>query len=498
MRVIVVGGGTAGATFAGTLAARRQHEVILLEAGPDYGAFDDHFRPSELLDSRQLGLSHDWGLVNRDNDEGRTYPLERAKVMGGCSAHNGCAAIRGLESDYRAWAEEIDPFWQPELLTPDFEAVEKALQVRDTAWAELTPFHQACYRGAIQAGLPPRHDMLSLDQQPGVSVWTMNKRGILRWNAAFAFLDPVRESGHLQILGNCAVEQLVLRGERVVGVRARQRGEAFQLEADLVVLASGTYGTPMLLLRSGIGDPALLGPAGLPCHHPLKGVGRGLQDHPAVTLRYEPSEGLSAAMDAYETERPAVDEGIVLQLASSRAETSVDLHIFPAAGWLPGKHERYWEIGVGLLTPRSRGLIRPVLEENRLTFRIEHRHFSDPEGHDLAALTEGALKARALAGTSALSEALAAEILPGPQIAEGALPNWIGQNHGHYWHPAASCPMGRDPEAGAVVDGRGRLHGLAGLMAVDAAMMPRVVATNTNLPVAMMAHRLARHLPATV
>ena len=84
---------------------------------------------------------------------------------------------------------------------------------------------------------------------------------------------------------------------------------------------------------------------------------------------------------------------------------------------------------------------------------------------------------------------LGAELQPGP----GAdLPGWLRREHRHYWHPAGSCAMGRDPAAGAVTDGHGRVHGLAGLMVADASIMPTVVAANTNLATVMLGYRLAR------
>ena len=110
MRIVVVGGGTGGCAFAGTLARTSGNEVVLLEAGPDYGPFDRHGWPSELLDSRRIPASHDWGLENEDAGRERRYPLPRARVLGGCSAHNGCSAVQGLRGDFEGWASTGGPF----------------------------------------------------------------------------------------------------------------------------------------------------------------------------------------------------------------------------------------------------------------------------------------------------------------------------------------------------------------------------------------------------
>jgi len=498
-RVLVVGAGTAGCAFAGTLAAMGLHEVVLIEAGPDYGPFDALRWPAELLDSRRLALSHDWGLVD-DGVAPRRLALDRARVVGGCSAHNGCCAIRGPAEDYRAWADLAGPEWRPEALAEEFAAVEEALSVRKLPAEEITPFQRDCLAAAIGMGLPKLDDVSGMEQRPGVGIWSMNKRGGIRWNAAFAFLDPCREGGRLTVLDRTEVECLRVEGKRVVGLRGRRDGETVELEGDLVVLAAGAYGSPMLLQASGIGDSGLLEPAGIACRHHLPGVGRGLQDHPSVVLRFRASNELEGRMDAHEAGQIAYDEGVIAILRSSRAGAVPDLHLIPAAGWLQdGSGARYWELGAALLSPRSRGLVRPKREaDGTLRFAIEHHHLSDPEGHDLACLVEGVARVRELAGSPPLAAGLEEEISPGAAVRNEALTDWVRENVQHYWHPAASCAMGRAPEAGAVVDGRGRVHGLEGCLVADCSIMPGVPAANTNLPAAMLGRRLARLLAQNV
>jgi len=488
MRVIVIGAGSGGAAFAGTLAAAGRHEVLLLEAGPDYGPYASGGWPAELLDSRRITLSHDWGLTNRDAGSERHYALDRAKVVGGCSAHNGCVAVRGLRADFAEWAAAAGDFWAPEAVLEDFVAVERALRVRGYAPEEVTPFQQAVRRAALAAGLPPSLDINDLDEGEGVSLAPVNKVGSVRWNAAFGFLDPERSGGRLTILDRCEAESLLLAGGRAQGVACRRDGRALELEGDLVVLACGAYGTPMLLMRSGIGDPALLAPAGLPTVQALPGVGRNLQDHPSVRLAYRPAPALLADTLAHEARGPAYDEGIVIKARSRRAAKPVDLHLFSSGGRAETPSGWYWELWAALLSPRSRGLIRPL---SASAFAIEHRHLGDAEGHDLACLLEGAELLRRLAATPPLAGLLEEE---GGAPEGPALASWIAANHLHYWHPAGSAAMGREPAAGAVVDGGGRVHGVGGLMIADAAIMPTVTSSNTNLPAAMIGHRLARHL----
>ncbi len=485
MRVVVVGAGTGGATFAGTLATGGRHEVVLLEAGPDFGPFDEHRWPSELLDSRRIPLTHDWGFHNAD-PSGHRYPVARARVMGGCSAHNGCAAVRGLRSDFDEWARLAGPFWQADSFLGDFEAVETALRVRTYLDEELTPFQQDVRDAALALGIPVSENINDIDEGPGVSVCPVNKRGGVRWNAAFAFVDPVRHRPNFSIVDHFHATELIWSGERVAGVRGLRRGAPCELAADVVVVAAGAYGSPEVLMRSGIGDAATLRAAGFVARHHLPGVGRNLQDHPCAVLTYRSDNGLIDRTTAFERERLAYDEGIIVKERSPFANGIVDIHVFSSGGRLP-EGGWYWQLWVGLLTPLSRGRVSARPDGS---FVIEHDQLSDPAGQDLSALRWGVEFARRIAARPPLCRALIEDAPVGPVDA------WIHSTHVNYYHPAGTCPMGRDPAAGAVVDAMGRVHGVAGLRITDASIMPVITAGNTNIPTAALAHRLARHFDA--
>src|ERR1041384_5128429 len=100
---VVIGGGTAGAAVAARLVQGTSQIVMLLESGPDYGAFAEKRWPAQLLDARSLPGGHDWGYINGATTGRPGHLLERARVIGGCSSHNGCAAIWGSRLDYDHW-----------------------------------------------------------------------------------------------------------------------------------------------------------------------------------------------------------------------------------------------------------------------------------------------------------------------------------------------------------------------------------------------------------
>ena len=120
--VIVAGGGSAGCVAAARLSADDRCRVLLLEAGPDYPAAGD--LPADIADGSMPATSHDWGFVAEPDERGRSVPLPRGRLMGGCSATNACFALRGWPQDYDQWAAMGNPGWSFADLLPVFRAIE--------------------------------------------------------------------------------------------------------------------------------------------------------------------------------------------------------------------------------------------------------------------------------------------------------------------------------------------------------------------------------------
>ena len=127
----------------------------------------------------------------------------------------------------------------------------------------------------------------------------MNVVGGVRWNTAFAYLDPVRDRRELTIVADATVERVLIANGRAVGVRARVDRQPRELRADLVVLAAGAYGTPEILLRSGIGPAADLREHGINVHADLPAVGANLHDQPASQLEFAATERLRQELELF-------------------------------------------------------------------------------------------------------------------------------------------------------------------------------------------------------
>jgi choline dehydrogenase len=490
---IVVGAGTAGAVVAGRLAAGSSGRTLLLEAGPDYGPAGSGRWPHDLLDAASVAQwSHDWGYTGEFG--GQVIYFSRARVVGGCSAHNAGAVVFGSRLDYDGWAAAGNPGWSARELVPLFASAWRQLRVRRVGLDELTPFQRICRDAIVANGIPAVEDFNDLDQNAGVAPFPVNIDGITRVNSAFGYVDPVRD--RLIVAGDAPVERVLIRGGRAAGVAVRDGPRLAEIGASRVVLSAGAYGSPAILLRSGIGPAGELAAVGVRPVLDLPGVGRNLHDQPCAEVCYEGSGKLIEAMERHQAEtgwRP--DEQVIAKFPSAECRQGFDLHIYPVGGYSKDASKWFWFLGVACLTPLSRGSVRltgPGLGDRLV---IDHCYLSDPGGYDRARLAEGVERVREVAQVPQLRRLLGRETRPGPQVSgRQAIEPFLDHAAVHYYPPAGSCKMGPASDPEAVVDSEGRVHGIDGLYVADASLMPTVISGNTNMPTAVIGERIARSL----
>ncbi|MFT3864374.1 MAG: GMC family oxidoreductase [Solirubrobacterales bacterium] len=489
--VIVVGGGTAGAAGAARLVEGGK-EVLVLEAGPDPGPLGSPDWPADLVDATRLGTSYDWGF-----DSAATYPdqvvkFERSRVLGGCSAHNGAVQTWGHRADYDGWAEYAGPGWSTDELLPYFARATEQLKVFTYERGELTPWQEAWLSAWVEGGLPLLDDLNGLDETVGVAPESVNIVDGVRFNSAFAYLDPIRGDERLTICGDALVDKLILAGDKVAGVVAIRDGAPVEVRSPLVILCGGTFLTPTVLLRSGIGPAADLRALGIDVVVDSPGVGANLHDQPFVLMSWEGSAEMGEAMAAAAAAGWAPDEQVMAKCASSFDPDVFDVHILP---YSPTHlfDGRSWHAGAGCLLPRSRGDVKLGGTDPEALPLIDHGFYTDPEGHDVAVLAEGVAMMRELAATPGLRDVLGAEKAPGPVgcETEAEIAGYLRSHVDSYWHPVGTAKMGPESDPTAVADHTGAVRGIEGCMVADCALMPVIPRATTAMPAVVIGERVA-------
>jgi choline dehydrogenase len=431
--VLILGAGAAGCALAGRLSENPDRSICLVEAGPDYGHLSEGHWPADILDPRWLALeSHLW---ERADDDDRSQ--SRARILGGCSAHNACVVLEGAPSDYD-WGAG----WSYETFAPYLRRAAETLQTRVLADEELTPWHRA-FRAAGAA------DSI---------VHPVNIVDGVRWHSGFAYVDPARGRQNLTILGDTLVDRVQLNDGRATGAIAGGR----QLSAAVVVVSAGAYGSPAILLRSGLG-------ADLP-------VGEGLVDHVGTGAGWEPTERLLAETAAHEAEHGLYMGQVTVASSSRSCPPGVrDLFVFPALDIGP-------EISGAAfaMKPFSRGSVRLHSPDPATPLAIDHGFLRDQR--DVEVLTEGFERLRELAASDHVQPYVAREVRP---VADVNAEEHVRATARGFFHPVATCAIGR------VLDQRCRVLGVENLYVVDASAVPEIPSANTNLTTIALAERAA-------
>jgi choline dehydrogenase len=518
---IVTGAGSAGCAIAGRLAVSGRHRVLLLEAGPPDKNPWIHVPLGYAKTYVDPVVNWKFETEPQPQMANRRLYLPRGKTLGGSSSINGMLYVRGHHGDYDEWRQRGCVGWDWDSVLPYFKKAENQGRGADDFHGTGGPLHvsdqtekgelsNAVLQACVQAGIPENPDFNGARQE-GCGYYqttTSNKR---RWSAAKAYLSNPPST--LTIQTNAHATRVVIERGRAVGVEYQTAaGREVSLARCEVIVSGGTYGSPQLLLLSGLGPAQHLQEMGIDVVRDMPAVGSNLHDHfntvaswrcsKPITLndlqnsplrkalagiRYGlfrsgpmASNGITAGLftrsDA-RLERPDIQVNLFEWSTKERSRDAVTPHDFPGFTLSP----------VHLRTD-GRGTVRLGSPDPFAWPAVLFDYLRTD--YDVQAALFGLRLVRKIAAQPALAPYVVSEIFPGVDItSDDALLDFVRRTGVSNQHPTSSCAMGTGPNS--VVDPRLRVHGIAGLRVADASIMPVVVGGNTNAPTIMIGEKAA-------
>ncbi len=530
---IVVGAGSAGCILANRLSEDPNVSVALLEAG---GSDNSIFVRMPTALSIPMNMPRfNWGFESEKEPglDGRRLDCPRGKVMGGSSSINGMAFVRGHACDIDQWESAGAKGWNYANCLPYYKKLESwhhgeseyrggdgPVGVNAGNDMRLNPLYQAFIDSGQDAGYPFTADYNGF-QQEGFGQKHMSVKDGVRSSTSRSYIDPVRSRPNLKVISRVHVDQIIMEGNRAVGVRYITANRQLKLFSRAeVILCAGSIGSPAILQRSGIGPAKTLNDAGVDVVVDSPGVGENLQDHLEVYFQYECTQPVSlnrelswwrkgligARWVATKRGLGATNHFESCGFIRSRAglkSPNIQYHFLPGAMRYDGRAAFAgdgFQVHVGPNKPSSRGRVAirssdPMTAPSILFNYLQHDQ-DKQDWRDCIRLTREILQ------QSSMAPFRGNEIQPGMHIdSDESIDAWVKENVESAYHPSCSVKLGADDDPMAVLDSECRVRGCEGLRVVDSSIFPVITNGNLNAPSMMVAERAAdlirnTHLPA--
>jgi choline dehydrogenase len=518
---IVTGAGSAGCAVAGRLAESGRYRVLLLEAGPPDKNPWIHIPLGYAKTYVDASVNWKFETEPQPQMQNRRLYLPRGKTLGGSSSINGMLYIRGHHADYDDWRQRGCVGWDWDSVLPYFKKAENQARGGDAFHGTGGPLHvsdqtekgelsKAVLEACMQAGIPANPDFNGAQQEGcGYYQTTTSKRR--RWSAAKAYLS--NPPSNLTIQTDAHATRVLIENGRATGVEYQSKAGRQTSKARLeVIVSGGTYGSPQLLLLSGLGPAEHLQDMGIAVVRDMPAVGSNLHDHFNTTASWRCSKpitlndlhnsplrkaiagiryglfrsgpmagnGVTAGLFTRSDprlERPDIQVNLFEWSTKERSRDAVTPHPFPGFTLTPVH-----------LRPDGRGTVRLGSPDPFAWPAVLFDYLRTD--YDVRAALMGLRLVRQIAAQPALRPYVVDEIFPGVDITSDAdLLDYVRRTGVSNQHPTSTCAMGTG--SNTVVDPRLRVHGIAGLRVADASIMPVVVGGNTNAPTIMIGEKAA-------
>lgn len=486
---IVVGGGASGCVVANRLSEKQGTSVLLIEAGGVDTKPEVNDPPSALA---LWGSEVDWSYFSEEEPYigNRKIMCNRGKVLGGSSAIHAMIFIRGHRLNYDHWNYLGNEGWNYDAVLPyfkkseDYEGGETKYHgaggplsvVNYPSYSKPTPVAEAFVKAGVELGFRggPDWDFNGPEDDGSTGFYQFNITKDGKRSHGASFIKPILDRPNLTLETGAQVTRLIVDGKKAVGVEYLKNGERVQAAANAeIIVSTGAFDTPKLLMLSGIGPAAQLKQHGISVVLDSPGVGQNLQDHVLMPVIFFCKEQQPVP--------PVLAEaGLLIRTREGLDSAAPDLqinfnasnpHILPPGIADKGPSMTFITI---LVQPKSRGTIS-LRSGNPTDAPVILNNYLQCEA-DVQVQLKAIEQCRELVQTSAFDRLRGDEALPGPGKSESELREYVKSHCGTIWHPVGTCKMGHDSMA--VVDPQLRVHGIQGLRIIDASIMPTIVSAN--------------------
>ncbi|MFD4367166.1 GMC family oxidoreductase [Rhodococcus sp. NPDC058521] len=521
---VVAGAGSAGCAVAARLAESGA-SVVLLEAG---GSDDKilYKLPGLIAPMHavpQIEKLADWGYHTTPQKHAldRKIPQTRGKVLGGSSSVNGMLWVRGNRANYDDWVAEGNKGWGADDVNDvyrrmeDFEDGGNEFRgaggpIKVTRNANPTEASQQFQDAAADTlGVRVLEDY-NAESQEGFSTFQQNTSDGLRYSSSRAYLH---NGSHptLSVQTGVTVARIVIEGGRATGVEVIDKsGRRRTIRAHSeVIVSAGVFGSPQLLMLSGVGHADHLAEKGITTVMDLP-VGDNLHDHlfvptswsmPNATHRGTPGYFARGMAKQFTRGGSFLENSVFEAVGFVRTSLAADvpdlqIHVLPWGYPSPNQDAPTFH-GVDpfpcltvmstLIYPRSRGTVRLATNDPTKAPLIDFNYLA--ESGDRQVLREGVEMIREIMGNAKIAPSSKGEVHPGAEHTGADLDREILNRATTVYHGVGSCRMGVDENA--VVDPELRVRGIDGLRVADASIMPTITGGNTNAPSIMIGEKCA-------